>query len=416
MPPEVVSQPKRMSPGKEDNVKSRMMIAAMMLTAVSGWLRPAMAEEVWQTRTWDELKAEAQARADRSAYPLAGLRADDVRDVLGHITSLDRDEWATAWMRMGDRYMAKAKAEKTPAAARADYFQAWRNYTLGRWPVPNAAKKLESYGKAREAFAAYGQLIEPKIERVRIPFEGKEVVGYLQKPKGIRAPPVLINIGGVDQWKDSAADASRPMLEKGIAIFSVDMPGTGESPLGGQPGAERMYSAVIDYLLTRHDLDGHRLVVRGQSWGSYWSARVALAEPNRLRGAVFQSGPVDAYFQRAWQNDSLKTKEYLFDFVPSRLYILGKASVEEMLDTMPTMALTQGGLIDKPTPPMLLIGGVHDTQTPISDLLLLMQHGTAKYAWINPTGGHMGRSASMKDEVIIEAVIMPWITQQLATK
>ena len=63
--------------------------------------------------------------------------------------------------------------------------------------------------------------------------------------------------------------------------------------------------------------------MRGQSWGSYWSARAAYAEVARLKGAVFQSGPVHRYFQREWQQEAFKTKEFLFDYVPSRLHMLG---------------------------------------------------------------------------------------------
>ena len=59
-----------------------------------------------------------------------------------------------------------------------------------------------------------------------------------------------------------------------------------------------MISAIIDHVQSRADLDGRRIIVRGQSWGSYWSARAAYAERNRLKGAVFQSGPVHRYFQR----------------------------------------------------------------------------------------------------------------------
>src|ERR1041385_5094291 len=58
-------------------------------------------------RTLEELKAETQARADRYAYPLIGLKADEVREALGRLTSLDRDEWAASWSQIGDRYMAK---------------------------------------------------------------------------------------------------------------------------------------------------------------------------------------------------------------------------------------------------------------------------------------------------------------------
>jgi esterase FrsA len=373
----------------------------------------ATTPDPWQTRTWPELKAETQARADRNAYPLTGLKADDVREALSHIDSLDRDQWAEAFMAIGDRYRVRAEAElhEHPDAARDDYHQAWLNYAFGRWPSPNSPRKRESADKARAAFIAYGQLLTPKIEVLQIPFEGKTIVAYLQKPLNVSRPPIVIDIGGVDEWNDAGAYDGRSFLEDGIADVAVDMPGTGEAPLPGRPGSERMYSALIDFLQTRGDLDGSRIIVRGVSWGSYWSARVAYAEPKRLTGAVFQSGPVDAYFTRAWQEKALHTKEYLFDFVASRLYILSQPSVEAMLDFMPSMSLKP--LLDKPTPQMLVIGGVHDSQNPFSDILLLLQSGSPKYAWINPEGGHMGRSPTWSDKKIFDDVVRPWITTRL---
>src|SRR5690349_11051506 len=77
-------------------------------------------------RTLEELKAEAQARADRNAYPLNGLKPEDVREALGRLKSLDRDEWAASWSEVGERYMA-----------RQDYHQAFLYYSFARWPVPN---------------------------------------------------------------------------------------------------------------------------------------------------------------------------------------------------------------------------------------------------------------------------------------
>ena len=91
------------------------------------------------------------------------------------------------------------------------------------------------------------------------------------------------------------------------------------------------------------DLDGARIVVRGQSWGSYWAARTGYAEAARLAGVVFQSGPVHHYFQRAWQEEAFKTKEFLFDYVPSRLHMLGGKTVEEAFAFMPSLSLWMPG-------------------------------------------------------------------------
>jgi nitroreductase len=50
-----------------------------------------------QERTVEEIKVEAQERAERGAYPLIGLDPAEVREALGHIKTRDPDEWAAAW-------------------------------------------------------------------------------------------------------------------------------------------------------------------------------------------------------------------------------------------------------------------------------------------------------------------------------
>jgi esterase FrsA len=47
-------------------------------------------------RTWPELKEAVQERANRNAYPMTGMKSEDVREILSQINSLDRDEWAAA--------------------------------------------------------------------------------------------------------------------------------------------------------------------------------------------------------------------------------------------------------------------------------------------------------------------------------
>src|SRR3954470_11232989 len=138
-------------------------------------------------RTWEELKAETQARADRNAYPLIGLKADEVREALGRLKTLDRDEWAASWSQLGDRYMAKK-----------DFHQAWLYYSFARWPVPNSPGKQKAYEKALEAYLAYAKRFDPPLQVVRIPYEGTEVVGYLRMPKASGPAPFIIAIAGLD--------------------------------------------------------------------------------------------------------------------------------------------------------------------------------------------------------------------------
>jgi esterase FrsA len=372
-----------------------------------------MSEQRWQTRSWEELKAETQARADRGAYPVFGISSDDARAALAMINSLDPDEWGAAWMTLGDRHQYSARSIGERNEAQDAFLAAWRLYTFGRWPVANSPNKVASAAKARAAFEVYGRLVDPMIAPISIPFEDREIVALLQKPKDAARPPVLISIGGSDLWKDTVAIQSRAFLAHGIAVLALDMPGTGDAPLPAAPGSERMFSAAVDYVATRSDLDGTRIVLRGQSWGSYWAARTGYAEVARLAGVVFQSGPVHHYFKRPWQEEAFKTREFLFDYVPSRLHMLGQHTVEDAFAFMPSLSLADAGLLQKPSPPMLLIAGAKDTQVPFEDFLLLLRNGSPKHAWVNPEGQTMGRSLTVKDDEITASVIIPWVRQRL---
>jgi pimeloyl-ACP methyl ester carboxylesterase len=378
-------------------------------------LTPATVAATAPERTWPELKAETQRRADIGVYPVYGIKSEDARDALAQINSLDPDEWGAAWINIGDRYFTRAKtAEKSePAKGAADYLAAWHLYAFGRWPVASSPKKQESHHKAWAAFDAYGGLVNPRMEAIGIPFEGKEIPVLLQKPAGTAKPPVVISISGTDMFRDYAAIRARPFLDLGIASITVDMPGTGDSPVPARPGSERIYSRIIDYIETRPDLDGGRIIIRGESWGSHWAARAAYAEPTRIRGSVVQSPPVHGYFQRAWIEPALKTnRENLFGYIPSRLHMLGVKDLEDGLQILPSLSLER--LLDKPTAPMLVIGGYLDTQVPFNDTILLLTHGSPKSAWINPTGVTMARSDTVKDAYIFANVVMPWVAQQFA--
>src|SRR6266852_3948113 len=81
-----------------------------------------------QERTIDEIKIETQARAERGAYPLIGLDPGDVREALASIKTRDRDEWATAWSAVADRYYEAATTLSSPEERRSNYLRAGRLY------------------------------------------------------------------------------------------------------------------------------------------------------------------------------------------------------------------------------------------------------------------------------------------------
>jgi esterase FrsA len=372
-------------------------------------------------RTIDEIKVEAIHRAEVGQYPLIGLDPADIKEAFNSIHTRDKDEWAAAFMGVADRYMNEAKAlEKTdPTKANADYIRAWRLYSFGRWPIPASPGKQRSYEKAIEAFLAHARFWDPPLEIVRIPFEGKEIIGYLRLPKNTNGPvPLVLAVNGLDSRKEDLSESFSAILPFGIGFLAVDGPGTGQNPIKVSENAERVLSRVLDYIATRPEIDKNRVAMHGVSWGAYWATKMAIVEHARLRGASAQSPPTDRFFQKDFlMNSLIGNREYLFDQVPALMAIFDNVKTsDELTEELPKMSLVKQGLLGKPMSPMLILAGVNDTQVPIDDIYLLLNKGDVpKTAWINPQGGHLGRQVGVwPDPRIFKEVIIPWLVRTLA--
>jgi len=377
-------------------------------------------KEERRERTIDEVRVEAIHRAEVGQYPLIGLDPGDVKEAFESIHTADKDEWAAAFMHVADGYFNQAKSlENTdPTKANADYIRAWRLYSFGRWPIPASPGKQHSYEKALEAFLAHARFMDPPLEVVHIPFEGKQIIGYLRLPKNAKAAvPLVIAVNGLDSRKEDLTESFSAILPLGIGYLAVDGPGTGQNPIKVSETADRMLSRVIDYVESRPEIDKNRIAMHGVSWGAYWATKMAIVERGRLRGCSAQSPPVDKFFQRDFlMNSLLGNREYLFDQVPALMSILeGVDTLDEMGDFLPKLSLVHEGLLGKPMAPMLILAGVLDTQVPIDDEYLLLSKGDVpKQAWINPQGGHLGRQVGVwPDPLIFKQVIIPWLVKTL---
>ena len=393
-----------------------LLLSSFMLISMTALAQNGERRE----RNIDEIRVEAIHRAEVGQYPLIGLDPADVKEAFESIHSSDKDEWAAAFMHVADRYFNEAKSlEKSdPTKANADYIRAWRLYSFGRWPIPASPGKQRSYEKAIQAFLAHARFMDPPLEVVHIPFEGKEITAYLRLPKDARGPvPLVLAVNGLDSRKEDLAESFGAILPFGIGYLAVDGPGTGQNPVKVSETADRVLSKVIDYAQSRPEIDKNRIAMHGVSWGAYWATKMAIIERTRLRGCSAQSPPVDKFFQKEFlMNSLLGNREYLFDQVPALMNILeGVHSLDEMGGYLPKMSLVNQGLLGKPMAPMLVIAGVLDTQVPIEDEYLLLSKGDVpKDAWINPRGGHLGRQVGVwPDPLIFKQVIIPWLVKTL---
>lgn len=172
-------------------------------------------------------------------------------------------------------------------SARDAYLRALTYYrTSGAFlfKPPVDPKLVASFDRQKDAFDHAGALLTHPAESVRIPYEDTTLPGYLLLPDRGAAPyPTLIMTDGYDGTvQELYLAGGAAALERGYAVLSFDGPGQGEvllkKHLYFRPDWEKVVTPVVDYALTRPEIDSKRIALMGRSWGGYLAPRAATAE------------------------------------------------------------------------------------------------------------------------------------------
>jgi hypothetical protein len=281
----------------------------------------------------------------------------------------------------------QAEAAGDQATAAKEYHEAAVFYFIARFPFIGSPAKEEAY---RKHIACYLKAVEygggPPLEIVRIPFEGKEIIGYLRLPQGIQRPPVVVLTGGVDTWKSDIERQARAMLAEGMAAFTFDMPGTGESAWPLEADGDRVYSRVLEYLKTRSDLDRDRMAVYLQSFAGYFAVKLALVDPS-VKAAVNVGGPIHLSFTlehaRTVPDVMVRTISHAMRQNPNQ-------PIAESVRQIEPFSLGKQGLLVPPKrqAPLLSINGDRDPLVTIEDLYVVSLSGIEQEEWVYAGDGH----------------------------
>src|SRR5262245_35935637 len=147
-----------------------------------------------KSRNLQEIKSDIARRAGR-INPFERVDRKEVDGLLERLTSLDPDLWGREWGKLGAGAEGNAEglAELGNREAGEAYDQAQGNYRIGRYPVPSSPETMNCYKGAIRSFLKAAPYLDPPLERIEIPFEGKKVVGYLQIPRGVNRPAVVMH-------------------------------------------------------------------------------------------------------------------------------------------------------------------------------------------------------------------------------
>jgi pimeloyl-ACP methyl ester carboxylesterase len=238
----------------------------------------------------------AHQREGGSAFGECFYAAAQVRDG-------DPESWYTAWMELARRVesqAAQALARGHRVSAHETYLRAFTYHQMASIFIrPRDPRLREIWQKAQWCFRQATTQCKPSAEPIEITFEGKFLPGYfLRGNDESRKAPTLIMIGGGETCAEELYFWIGPAgIRRKYHILLVDLPGQGRTPFDGlffRTNTEVPIKAVVDYTLTRPEVDAERLALFGISGGGYMVSR-ALPFEKRIKACVASAPIVDIY-------------------------------------------------------------------------------------------------------------------------
>ncbi len=177
-------------------------------------------------------------------------------------------------------------------------------------PIHKNPMKEEWY---RGLYRNYDKVIEYSsgaIEKKSIAFDGdKKTHCLFHKAPGGGKKPTVLYIPGMDQNKEDVPNPwNNDYTIRGMNICSMDGPGQGECNFNGVWQTEDNYqkaaSKIIDWLVTRDDVDPEKIGIMGMSMGSRWGVICGAHDP-RVKAVIGQManvGTFDMIFEQAQPN------------------------------------------------------------------------------------------------------------------
>jgi len=142
---------------------------------------------------------------------------------------------------------------------------------MARWPHTFSPNAMKAYQKHVVAYRKAGTYLNPPIQELKIPYDGKNIIAHLRLPSSDKPLPLIVFSPGIDDWKGEMNDFIVPMLKAGFATVVIDLPGTGESQFKLSAGSHKVFSTVITHVKQLPEIDGQKIGFYGLSGGGYFA-------------------------------------------------------------------------------------------------------------------------------------------------
>lgn len=230
----------------------------------------------------------------------------DVGEVLytaSRITDGDIESWYEEWYATaqhfesaGDESMIKGHI----VSARQAYYRASTYYRTAEFFLhgnPTDPRILQTWGKSRDLFITAANLDVVPFEVVDIPYEDTTLPGYFYSVDTSGYPrPLLIVQTGFDGCQEELHPYAMEGIKRGYNVLTFEGPGQGAvirvQNLPFRPDWENVITPVVDYAISRPDVNEDRIALWGISLGGYLAPRGATTE-HRLAAVVADAAVYD---------------------------------------------------------------------------------------------------------------------------
>lgn len=266
-----------------------------------------------------------------------------------------------------------AEGEGHDVEAREHYLAASILWGNAEWPLFGHSPLVEEYNALKvECYHAFIRLAPHSIRAVEIPMRDASLPGYLHLPRGTAPFPCVVQIGGMDAFKEHrVAIYGDKFLERGIATLAVDIPGQGESLARGlhltSDSTIEAGRAILAWARGQPEVDPDLMGLAGNSFGSFWATQMAAGDQDLVGCAV--TGPIHEPGMRTIFEDASPTFKARF---MSMAGFEDEAAFDEFarsLDLTP----------DAPriTSPYMVLAGEHDELSPLVNTYRLIEDVSA---------------------------------------
>lgn len=212
--------------------------------------------------------------------------------------------WHQEWKKTADASIARgnaALARGNLLTAQSNWLRAISYYNTAIFPFDCTDKRWQAVRASMRACARrYLEQRTPAGQVVEIPWlEDYPLEGYfLPAPAASSQAPAVICIGEPGHRKaEYLYKTARYARDRGMSLLAVDLLGSDTGAqfetVVGRPDLETAVGSVMDYLITRDDVDRNRIAILGDGSGSFVARGVAL--DHRFAAAVCDGGIWDLH-------------------------------------------------------------------------------------------------------------------------